>query len=365
MSGQDAFPPPGWQPPPPGYQPPPPGYRPPPPGWQPPPPPGWQPHPQGYAAPVHRPGAIPLRPLGLGDLYDGAFKIIRHNPKATVGSAALVSALAMFVPTGITVLLALFFDLSSSDEFGRPMSEADVLVDWGGAIAIGTGVLLEGFGLIFVTGMVAIVTEAAAAGRKLGLGEAWALTRGRRWRLVGLSVLNTLALAVVIGLIALLIVLVVLLEPGVLTAVLLVVVLVPLLIALGFWVWIRLFYLPVPAMMIERSGIFTAYGRGFRLTESQFWRTLGIALLTGLITWIATQLLSLPVSLPGSLAPRFIDGNRGAYVFLLSQALGTVLAASFVTPFAAAVSSLQYVDQRIRKEAYDVELLGQAGISTP
>ena len=31
--------------------------------------------------------------------------------------------------------------------------------------------------------------------------------------------------------------------------------------------------------------------------------------------------------------------------------------------FSAAVSSLQYLDQRMRKEAYDVELMAQAGIS--
>ncbi len=35
---------------------------------------------------AHKPGAFPLRPLGLGDLYDGAFRIIRFNPKATVGA---------------------------------------------------------------------------------------------------------------------------------------------------------------------------------------------------------------------------------------------------------------------------------------
>ena len=43
---------------------------------------------------AHKPGAMPLRPLGLGDIYDAAFRIIRFNPKATVGSAVLVAAVA-------------------------------------------------------------------------------------------------------------------------------------------------------------------------------------------------------------------------------------------------------------------------------
>ena len=108
------------------------GDQPPPPGWQPPPPeqqPLWgqpagapsgqapYPSPQGpaqyqqpypgppptYAYPggmpvAHKPGAIPLRPLVLSDIFDGAFRIIRYNPRATIGAAVLVSAVAMIVP---------------------------------------------------------------------------------------------------------------------------------------------------------------------------------------------------------------------------------------------------------------------------
>ena len=40
-----------------------------------------------------------------------------------------------------------------------------------------------------------------------------------------------------------------------------------------------------------------------------------------------------------------------------------MVAAAFVAPFSSAVSSLQYLDQRMRKEAYDVELMTQAGLT--
>ena len=55
----------------------------------------------GFAVPMpvaHKPGAIPLRPLVLSDIFDGAFRIIRYNPRATIGAAVLVSAVAMIVP---------------------------------------------------------------------------------------------------------------------------------------------------------------------------------------------------------------------------------------------------------------------------
>src|SRR6185369_7614202 len=62
-------------------------------------PPGYPtPYPIQPALAAHKPGAIPLRPLVLGDIFDGAFRIIRYNPKATVGAAVLVSAVAMVIP---------------------------------------------------------------------------------------------------------------------------------------------------------------------------------------------------------------------------------------------------------------------------
>ncbi len=49
--------------------------------------------------------------------------------------------------------------------------------------------MLATFGTILVTGMISHVTAAAAVGRRLTLGEAWAATRGKRWRLIGLALL--------------------------------------------------------------------------------------------------------------------------------------------------------------------------------
>lgn len=132
------------------------------------------------------------------------------------------------------------------------------------------------------------------------------------------------------------------------------------------WFWIRVYYLPVPALMLERIGVVAAIGRGFRLTSRQFWRTLGIALLTVVITGIAGSVLAVPFSIGSAVAQAAMAGSQ--YVVLVSivlTALGTVVQTAFVTPFTAAVTSLQYLDQRMRKEAYDVELMARAGIASP
>jgi len=68
------------------------------------------------------------------------------------------------------------------------------------------------------------------------------------------------------------------------------------------------------------------------------------------------------------LNPAWTAGFGGALVQVCTcgcehRALGTVASTAFVAPFTSAVTSVQYLDQRMRKEAYDVELMQQAGIT--
>ena len=135
---------------------------------------------------AHKPGAMPLRPLGLGDIYDAAFRIIRFNPKATVGSAVLVAAVAMAIPILVTAVLTGAGRLlrGRRRRRSRPPSWSAIVGSFGVA---GLGAVLQSIGMILVTGMIAHVTAAAAIGRRLSLGEAWAATRGSRWRLIGLT----------------------------------------------------------------------------------------------------------------------------------------------------------------------------------
>jgi hypothetical protein len=311
---------------------------------------------------AHKPGALPLRPLALGDMYDAAFRIIRFNPRATVGSAVLVAAVAMAIPVVVTALLTGLVDLSLASSEGS-ISTAEALGYAGAIGSLVLGTVLQSLGLILVTGMIAHVTAAAAIGRRLSLGQAWAATRGSRWRLIGLALLLALMMVAMVLVYLLLWLLVVALLPT-WAVVVFGVVSVPLFLALACWFWIRVYYLPVPALMIERTGVTAAIGRGFRLTRHQFWRTFGIGLLTLMIGGIAGSVLSAPFSIAAQVVPFAMDGSR--YTVLLTvvlTALGSVVQSAFVTPFAAAVTSLQYLDQRMRKEAYDVELMAQAGIT--
>jgi len=313
---------------------------------------------------VHKPGAMALRPLGLGDIYDAAFRIIRFNPKATVGSAVLVAAVAMAVPLLLTAVLTFTVGITydataSTTEISTDTADLAGLVASFGALAFGS--VLQAIGLIFVTGMVAHVAAAAAIGKRLSLGQAWAATAGKRWRLVGLSLLLGLLLTVAVTVYVVLWVVVVLAAPavgvvvwGILT--------VPAFVAGLWWFWIRVYYLPVPALMLEDVGIRGAIGRGYRLTSRQFWRTFGIALLTVVLVNVAGGILSFPISLVGQLGVLAVDESNALLLLIATQGLATVVSTAFVAPFTAAVTSLQYLDARMRKEAYDVDLMRQAGV---
>ncbi len=374
MSG-DQPPPPGWgepEAPPPGWQPPgPPGPQPgwgqfaPQPGWQPgyPPQAGWQ-TPQQQPPPyhqqaAHKPGAIPLRPLRLGDLFDGAFRIIRYNPQATIGVAVLVAAVATLVPALFTLVTGDTGGLQPQGPDGTITH--DQLVGMVGAFAgILIGAQLRSIGLLYVSGMVAHVTSAAAVGRTLTIGEAWGATRGKRWRLLGMAFLlgltTVVAIAVAAGVVVLLA-----LNASIGVTILAGVVLAPALLVFYLVFSVRVRLLAVPALMLEPVGVVGAIGRAVRLSSRQFWRLLGLLLLTGLVVAFAGSILGAPFNIAGQL---LLTGNNshGLQAYVLLTSIGSVITSAVLQPFTAAISALLYLDQRIRKEAYDVELLSRAGV---
>jgi len=335
-------------------------------GWGQPPGPGlppWAHQPGMFAGAAHKPCAIPLRPLTLGDIYDAAFKIIRFNPKATVGAAVLVAGVAMAIPVVLTAILTFALDMSIDPE-ATDFSQRDAIGMASSLGSFGLGAVLQSLGLILVTGMIARVVAGAAVGRRMTLGEAWAATAGKRWRLIGLALLlgfvTTLILAVYIGAWAL----VILASPSGWVIAGWAAVSVPAFLIFMPWFWIRFYYLPVPALMLEPIGVIEAIRRGYSLSSRAFWRTFGIAVLTLIVAQIASSMLAMPFSFLGQVG--MMAGATTQYfllIFMLTQAVSTVITTAFVAPFTGSVTALQYLDLRIRKEAFDVELMNRAGIT--
>lgn len=335
------------------------GPSPMPPPMPPPGPPAWGAHP----AMEFRPGIIPLRPLTLGDLYGAVIKAIRGNVAATMG-LAFITTLIFLVPT--TALGAWVASQETLDVYIDPQSAEEVF-----PVAGTLGSLVPSLGTagsaILLTGFVAFVVSQAVMGRKVTAGQTWEGTRGRLLPLVGATVVTGLAITLALAVVLVLPVLALVAaatandDSGLVGAILLVVGATLVAVLLVLFLSTRLAFVGV-AVVLEKAGVGQGIARSWRLTSgSQFWRVLGIRILTGIIVGIAAQILAFPLGVIGAAGIVATGDPADLYVFqaIISGVSGLVTGA-LTTPFTAGVDALLYVDQRIRREGFDVQLITAA-----
>ncbi len=114
-------------------------------------------------------------------------------------------------------------------------------------------------------------------------------------------------------------------------------------------------------MVLENLGVFAAIGRSWSLTRKNFWRLLGINILTTIITSMVAGIfggiasaLSVIFVVAGSSSPEdAITSINTAYI--LTMVVSTI-AQLLILPFTSSVNALLYIDLRMRKEGLDVEL---------
>jgi hypothetical protein len=309
--------------------------------------------PYGYRPWTAAPGVVPLRPLALGELLDGAIKIVRRYPRPTLGLSAAIAV----VVTVLDVLFVLAFDRGTSTTSGVDVNVGDQFSSGVGSAAPG-GIVSYLAGLVLTGALVAVVGK-AVLGKPAPTREVWDTVRPRLWALLGLSLLSGLivvapvgvgvGVAVALGVVAG--------GPGVLLGVL-----VALAGAvLSAYLYVRL-SLAAPALVLERAGVVTALRRSGVLARGSWWRLFGILLVTVILTGILTAIISLPISL---VTLAVSGGATGGTAFLVAQQVASGLASVVVAPFSAGVRALLYVDRRMRAEGLDVALQAAAGNPAP
>ena len=320
--------------------------------------------PAGAPWPTHpamefRPGVIPLRPLALGDLYGAVIKAIRGNVAATMG-LAFVTTLVFLVPTtalGAWVASQESLDIGSNQDIFPAAGTLGSLIP-----SLGTS-----GSTILLTGFVAFVISQAVMGRRVTAGQTWEGTRGRLLPLVGATIVT--GLVIVLALAAVLVLPVIAVvgavssanDSGVVGAVLLAILAGLVAIVLVLFLSTRLAFVGV-AVVLEKASVGEGIARSWRLTSgSQFWRVLGIRILTGIIVGIAAQILAFPLAMVGGLGIVATGDPANLYVWqaVISGVSGLITGA-LTTPFTAGVDALLYVDQRIRREGFDVQLIAAA-----
>ncbi|MEU0101209.1 hypothetical protein [Streptomyces sp. NPDC006267] len=336
-----------------------PGTRPPAPGW------GGGPQRQGWAgpSPAAKPGVIPLRPLSVGEILDGSVAALRAHWRTALGFSLAVS-----VATQIAIILMQRYLLPKPTTVDPNATGAEALRQAADSarstlFSLAPASLVSMIATLFTASIVTVIISRSVLGRPTTLSDAWAEARPRVLPLLGLTVLVAVVLAAIMA---------VGIGPGLLlgseagAA----------LAFLGFaaacvvtlWLFVS-FALAAPALMLERQSIVAALRRSAKLVRGAWWRTFGILALTWLLAFLLAFLVSIPfgvlaVIADGTDVSDFFNSSAPSYgwPFLIVTGIGEVIVSTLVYPFVAGVTALLYMDQRIRREALDLDLARAAGL---
>ena len=299
---------------------------------------------------------MPLRPLGLGELLDGAVALVRRYPRPTLGLSAAIAVVTTLL--NVPFLLAYLDSPLLQPGAVGPGGSVDVAGEIGALSGgLGASTLLSLLSGVVLAGVITAVVGKGVLGQPMTLGAAWAAVRPQLLRLIGLALL---VLLLVWGLVTVTVVVAALLVAAAGASTLLLGV--PLVLAgvVGaVHLYVRLALAP-SAMVLERAGVAQSMRRSSVLVKGDWWRVFGILLLTVVITMFVSAVIQAPFearSLFGDLGGGPVDVDA---LDIVLSSIGQALALTVISPFAAAVSALLYVDRRMRAEGLDVSLAAAA-----
>ncbi|MDK7338647.1 hypothetical protein [Pauljensenia sp. UMB0895] len=318
----------------------------------------------GSPSPV-QPGIIPLRPLGVGDLFSGTFEALSKNPFILFILPGIVT-----IVTGIITLVTIYFALpnfTSLVDFDGRISTDD-LSTIGMTMTLRTipfVLILLGLAGLFPAIVVPNGTADAIIGKKLSAEDAFKRFKSRLLAMIGLNILwaflFTLIVSVtftVFSLVALgvnyvtdrshtqmMMVFLLFGSVGAITT---------FLVCVFFHVR---FIFAQTVCAVENLSPFKALKRSWKLTHGVAFKTLGrtilIAMVMGAIGSIFSGVLSTFTTFTISTDPQM-------YLTAIPlAAVASTIVQMLVMPLSQTYIALMYVDERIRKENFAYTLMEQ------
>jgi hypothetical protein len=305
---------------------------------------------------------LPLAPLGAGDLIDRAVRLYRRHLFVLIRTAAP----PVIIVAGSWILLSisirrLFVATETSD-----------VVLYGLLTCLAAVLMLVGylFMLVVMGGATRTLVAHLLRNEPVTARATYAAVKARFWGLLGASTIVMLwimasSMAGGMGgyMVLLVFVLASMLFFAVTPWVTTVVILIGMLIAtfLGLWIFFmivgRVAYVP-QVMLVEGKGVFAAVGRSFSLARGNVRRLMAMTLFTTFATYSALMILAVPLGWYGYL--HGVDPLNSAqwptWYAIANSVLGP-LSSIVLTPVWMLGLSLLYVDERVRHEGYDIELM--------
>ncbi|NIP78019.1 MAG: hypothetical protein GWM90_01975 [Gemmatimonadetes bacterium] len=289
-----------------------------------------------------------MRPMGMGEVLDRSFQLLRRH----LGTLFVTAVL------GLAPLLVMYLSLGFPS--GAAMSQ-DQVASMGGLV-----IVLMLVSLVTMTVSWAALTrqlDHAASGGPVSLADGLRYGGRAFFRVAGLGILIYAvgaALLIPAGMVAALFGggASVFLGEGVLGVGITIAALVAAFAAAAL-LWAPMAFISLPALVGEGRGPIGALRRAHGLGKGGRWRIVA----TALLAWIVMMLPTVGIPfLFGFGMEMWTTGGVGTVTgtqLYLYQAV-TFAVGGLTTPFMVAVMVLTYYDRRVRREGYDVELASEA-----
>jgi hypothetical protein len=306
---------------------------------------------------------LALAPLGAGDLIDRAVRLYRRQFLTLIRIATppvLVSAL------GSTMVTIAFRELSSTSSELRLVLYVFAFI--GGLVVTLCGSL---FSLIVMGGATRNLVAHLVWNEPVTARTTYRAVKERFWGLLGASIMVALWLAfdaiiAAMGYMFLSLIMVMAVAVGSSISPWITTIAVglgtfgsiTLALILFFLLAGRMAYVP-QAMLVEGRSVFSAIGRSFSLASGNVKRLMAMALFTFFATYSALMLLMIPLGWYGYLNGVDLSPFGSSWPTWYAIGYQVILQCSHImlAPIWMLGLSLLYVDERVRHEGYDIELM--------
>ena len=308
------------------------------------------------------PNELPLAPLGAGDLIDRAVRLYRRHLFVLIRTAAppVIIAAAGWIVCSLS-LQRVVGTQETSDLFVYVVL---ALVSFGVVVV---GYLLT---LVVMGGATRTLVAHLLRNEAVTARATYAAVRARFWGLLAASFIVLLWIGISLSVIWVVwyLMLLIIVFGAVLASVIhswmaVVVGVIGGLLATAVGLWLfffivaRVAYVP-QVMLVEGKGVFEAFSRSFSLARGNVRRLMAVTLFTTFATYSALMVLLLPLGWYGYLSgvDPLNSAQWPAWYSIAYSVLGP-LSSILLTPVWMLGLSLLYVDERVRHEGYDIELM--------
>jgi hypothetical protein len=282
---------------------------------------------------------LDLRPLSLGEILDRTFSLYRRNFVLFLGITALPHLLILAMNLA-EAAMAKAPASAPVQVAGRVPPPSSGLMAFG-VVGVIVGLIVYFVAYLFAQGGTVYAVSELCLGRKTSIGASLGRMRGQLANLFGVLFLS--GLAMMGGFILLII-------PGIYIACRLIV--------------------AVPASLLEDLGARASLERSFKLTKGYAGRAFVIYVLYIILLYAAMFLFMMPFAIVMAMSAKDPTMYR---VWLAVTQVGSFIATVLVSPFFTLAAAVFYFDLRVRKEAFDLQVMmnpsgsvspGTAGVPT-